>query len=118
MHMNTHNLFISHSWSYSDSYERLLALLKKRTYFRFRNYSVPRSDPVHNARNDSALRNAIRNQMRRCGVVLVVAGVYATYSEWIDIEIGLAQSGFTNPKPNMAVFPLDAGQVNSLTPVG
>ena len=30
--MRTHNLFISHSWSHSDAYERLVALLRNRTY--------------------------------------------------------------------------------------
>ena len=103
--MRTHNLFISHSWSYSDTYEGLVALLRKRPYFRFKNYSVPRNDPVHDADSDYALRQAIRNKMLPCGVVLVLAGVYATYSKWIDIEIDLAQSGFQNPKPIIAVEP-------------
>lgn len=103
--MRTHNLFISHSWNYSDTYEGLVALLRKRPYFRFKNYSVPRNDPVHDADSDYALRQAIRNKMLPCGVVLVLAGVYATYSKWIDIEIDLAQSGFRNPKPIIAVEP-------------
>lgn len=103
--MRTHNLFISHSWSYSENYERLVALLKKRSYFRFKDYSVPHNDPIHNAPTDHALRSAIRNQMQPCGVVLVLAGVYATYSKWIDIEIDLAESGFQNPKPIIAVEP-------------
>lgn len=103
--MRTHNLFISHSWSYSATYEGLIALLSKRPYFRFKNYSVPRNDPVHDADSDYALGQAIRNKMLPCGVVLVLAGVYATHSKWIDIEIDLAQSGFQNPKPIVAVEP-------------
>ena len=103
--MRTHNLFISHSWSHSDSYDRLVALLRKRPYFRFRDYSVPRYNPIHDASNEAALRAAIRNQMRSCGVVLVLAGVYATYRKWINIEIDLAKSGFSSPKPIVAVEP-------------
>ena len=103
--MRTHNLFISHSWGYSDAYEGLVALLEKRAYFRFKNYSVPRDDPIHKAGTDDALRRAIRNKMLPCGVVLVLAGVYATYSKWIDIEIELAKSGFSNPKPIVAIEP-------------
>lgn len=103
--MRTHNLFVSHSWSHSDAYEKLVALLEKRTYFRFKNYSVPRNDPIHQAGTDYALRGAIRNKMLPCGVVLVLAGVYATYSKWIDIEIELAQSGFSKPKPIVAIEP-------------
>ena len=103
--MRTHNLFISHSWAHSDAYEKLVALLERRTYFRFKDYSVPRNDPIHNAGTDSALRTAIRSQMLPCGVVLVLAGVYATYSKWIDIEIKLAKSGFSHPKPIVAIEP-------------
>lgn len=43
--------------------------------------------------------------MSPCGVVLVLAGVYATYSKWIDIEIDLASGGFTKRKPIIAVEP-------------
>ena len=103
--MKTHNLFISHSWNYGDSYEKLVALLEKRKYFQFKNYSVPRSDPIHNANDDDTLRQAIRNQMSPCGVVLVLAGVYATYSKWINVEIGLAKFGFSSPKPIVAIEP-------------
>ena len=44
-------LFISHSWSYGDAYERLIALLGAAPYFSFKNFSVPKDDPVHNAPN-------------------------------------------------------------------
>ena len=81
--MKTHNLFISHSWSYSDTYDRLIALLDARSYFAYRNYSVPKDSPIHNAPSVTALRREIQNQMGPCGVVLIVAGVYATYSTLI-----------------------------------
>lgn len=103
--MRTHNLFISHSWSYSDSYDRLVDLLDSRDYFSYRNYSVPRHDPIHNAGTIVQLREAIRRQMQPCGVILILAGVYATYSKWIKEEISLAQSGFQTPKPIIAIEP-------------
>ena len=103
--MRTHHLFISHSWAYSDAYERLVGLLNRRPYFRFKDYSVPRDDPIHNARTVGALRAAIRQQMAPSGVVLILAGVYATYSKWIDEEIALAQRGFQTPKPIVAIRP-------------
>ena len=103
--MKTHNLFISHSWSYSDQYSQLVALLRKRKYFRFRDYSVPQNDPIHNARTDAKLRSAIKGQMKPASVVVILAGVYATYSKWIDIEIDLAQAGFSDAKPILAIEP-------------
>ena len=103
--MKTRNLFISHSWAYTDAYEKLMALLRKRPYFAFKDYSVPRDDPIHNARSAKALKAAIKQQMAPCGVVLVLGGVYATYSKWIDEEMGLAQTGFQTPKPIVAIKP-------------
>ena len=103
--MKTHNLFISHSWAYSDSYDRLVGLLHARKYFAHRNYSVPQDDPIHNARTVTALRAAIKKKMGPCGVVLILAGVYATYSKWINEEIKLAQSGFSISKPIIAIEP-------------
>lgn len=103
--MRTFNLFISHSWTYSDQYARLVALLENRGYFRFRNYSVPSDDPIHTAGTIAELRQAIRQQMAPCSVVLIVAGVYATYSRWINEEIDLATKGFTVPKPIVAIRP-------------
>lgn len=103
--MKTYNLFISHSWSYADQYDRLVSLLDKRLYFAFKDYSVPPGDPIHRAATDAQLRQAIRNHMAPCHVILVMAGVYATYSKWIDIEIELALSGFRHPKPIIAIRP-------------
>lgn len=87
----TYNLFISHSWAYSDAYSKLMVLLSNAPYFNFKNYSVPKDDPIHNAPNDYQLRAAIKNQMQHASCVLILAGVYATYSKWINIEIQLAQ---------------------------
>lgn len=103
--MRTFNLFISHSWSYSDAYDKLVRLLRDRRYFDFKNYSVPRSDPIHNAPTDPRLRAAIQSQMLPCSVVLILAGVYATYSTWINEEIDLAHNSFHQPKPIVAIEP-------------
>lgn len=86
-----YNLFISHSWNYGDAYEKLINLLDSDTYFNYKNYSVPKDDPIHNANSDYQLKKAIRNQIQHAGCVLILAGVYATYSKWINIEIELAQ---------------------------
>ena len=103
--MRVFNLFVSHSWTYGDQYARLLQLLRDRPYFEFRNYSVPKHDPVHNARNAAQLRAAIRAQMAPCSVVLILAGVYATYSKWINEEIDLAKNDFVSSKPIIAIAP-------------
>lgn len=101
----TYNLFISHSWSYTDAYEKLIILLENRQYFSFNDYSIPKDDPVHNARKVSELYEAIKRKMRPCHIVLILAGVYASYSRWISREIKIANEEFTNPKPILAIRP-------------
>lgn len=102
--MKQYKIFISHSWSYSKNYEKLIKMLKADPRFSFQDYSVPKDDPIHNAPNAAALSQAIQNQMRFCDVIIILAGVYSTYSKWINKEIALAK-GFTNPKPILAIEP-------------
>ena len=87
----TYNLFISHSWTYGDAYDKLVSMLNRAPNFTYKNYSVPKNDPIHNAKNDRELKAAIRNQMQHASCVLIMAGKYASYSKWIQIEIALAQ---------------------------
>ena len=103
--MKTHNLFISHSWTYSNQYSNLKKLLDNRQYFRYKDHSVPKDDPVHTNGTDQQLAAAIKNHMRPCHVIIVLAGVYSSYSKWIDKEINIAQDGFLTSKPILAVEP-------------
>lgn len=91
--MATYNLFISHSWAYGDAYEKMTGLLNGQVSsdFGYKNYSVPKDDPIHNATSDKALKEAIEAQIKPCSCVLILAGVYATYSKWINVEIEIAK---------------------------
>ena len=100
--MKTYHLFISHSWTHSDAYDRLKKLLENKPYFYFKDYSVPRNDPIHTTGTDAQLSQAIREHMLPCSAVLILAGVYVEYSKWIKKEIAIAQ-GFTVPKPTIAI---------------
>jgi len=66
-------------------------LLNNEDNFNYRNYSVPKDDPIHNAPNEYILKEAIRKQIQPASCVLILAGVYSTYSKWINIEISLAR---------------------------
>lgn len=103
--MRTFNLFISHSWSYPNAYDGLVGLLNQRSYFSYKNYSVSQDDPIHNAPTDALLRSAIKDQISPSSVVVILAGVYASHSKWINIEIDLAQNGFSTSKPILAIEP-------------
>lgn len=106
------NLFISHSWTYGDAYDKLVALLDAAPNFRYRNYSVPANDPVHNAPNTDALYRAIKNQIVFCNVILIMAGKYATYSKWIQREIQIAKRDFD--KAIVAIRPWANEHVSSV----
>jgi len=110
----TYNIFVSHSWSYGDAYEKLIALLEARPYFYYKDYSVPKDDPIHNAPNSTALYQAIKKQMSPCHVVIIMAGKYATYSTWIKKEIQMATTEFVSPKPILAVTPWGAQQISGV----
>jgi hypothetical protein len=89
--MQTYHLFISHSWNYSDKHDRLVELLTEHPTFTFRNFSVPPHNPIVGAENDRQLELAIENKIRPCSAVLIMAGMYATYSKWINKEIEIAK---------------------------
>ena len=109
-----YNLFISHSWNYSDAYEKLIQLLNNSDRFEYRNYSVPKNDPIHNAPNQYLLKEAIKRQMNSANCVIILAGVYSSYSKWINIEIDLAKKGFSTPKKIIAIEPWGAEKTSSV----
>ncbi len=100
-----YHLFISHSWTYPNAYKDLTKLLNKFPGFKYIDYSVPKDDPIHNAPTDRKLREAIKAKMAPTSCILVLAGVYATYSKWINIELDIAKNGFSEPKRIIAVEP-------------
>ena len=97
--MSTHNInvFISHSWAYSGHYNRLAEWIFEQNWtvgqasLSFKNYSVPKDDPIHNAPTVSELRTRIYNQISPCHVVVIPTGMYASYSKWIQEEINGAK---------------------------
>lgn len=108
-----YNIFISHSWNYANQYEGLKNLLDK-SGIQYKDYSVPKNDPIHNAKNDRELKEAIKNQMKNASVIIVLAGVYSTYSKWINIELDLAKNGFLYGKKVIAVEGFGAERTSSV----
>ncbi len=97
MSKHTINLFISHAWKYSSHYETLHGWIFNSNWrsgqasLSFKDYSIPKDDPVHTNGTDKQLKEAIDVRLSKCNVILVVTGVYSTYSKWIKKEVELAQ---------------------------
>lgn len=109
-----YHLFLSHSWDYSNDYKELKQLLDKDTTFNYKDYSVPKSDPIHTNGTDKELYDAIKNKISGTCAVLILAGVYATYSKWIDKEIKIAKTEFISKKPIIAIQPYAAERTSSV----
>lgn len=101
--LKNYRLFISHSWAYGDSYEKLVSFFDKYPNFKWANYSVSKDDPIHNAPNQTELYDAIRNHIVLVNCVVIIAGVYGTYSKWINEEIKICKEDLD--KPIVAVEP-------------
>lgn len=105
-----YRIFISHSWAYSAQYDKVEEFLKKEG-IQYYNHSVPKDDPVHTNGSDRQLREKIDAKIKGCSCVIILAGVYATYSKWINIEIELAQN---YNKPIIAVQPWGAERTSTV----
>lgn len=110
--LKNYRLFISHSWTYGDAYERLVGFFNEYPYFRWTNYSVPKDDPIHSAANEAQLREAIKKQIAPANCVVILAGVYSTYSKWINIEVDIAKNDFK--KPLIAIQPWGAERTSAV----
>jgi len=102
------HVFISHAWSYSEHYETLENWIFQERWnvgqalLDFQDFSIPRSNPIHNATSSKALQDAIFNQIARSHVVVIPSGMYAAYSHWIQKEIDGSKA---YNKPIVAVNP-------------
>ena len=102
-------LFISHSWDHDEDYIGLLSLLRKIDLFNFYNYSVPEQDPLE-ADSDKELMQELCDQLRGCNVLLVIASMYPSYSEWIQKEVLIAR---VYGKPVLGVIPRGQKRISS-----
>lgn len=84
--LKTRRLFISHAWSYSTHYITLVKWFNDEPNFSWTNYSVP-SDDGCTEKTKSGLKACLTNQMRPAQGIIILAGMYAVHSDWIDYEI-------------------------------
>lgn len=94
--MNIYNIFISHAWKYSEHYSKIVQWLneaQKEGRLTWKNYSVPEHDPLINPDSSGGkkqLKEELKRQIAPVSKVIILAGMYASYSDWIDFEIDTA----------------------------
>lgn len=96
-----YNLFISHAWAYNESYYRLERMLNDAANFQWHNLSVPEHDGLH-VYTDQQLQQGLANQMHPADAFLIISGMYANHSQWIEYEISYARRIH---KPVIAIRP-------------
>ena len=87
--LKTYDVFISHAWNYHEDYRRMVKHLNDAPNFTWRNYSVPQHDPL-DANSTTKLTEALKRQVRPANIVLILSGMYAAHSEWIDFEVAFS----------------------------
>ncbi len=100
--LKTYVGFISHAWNNHDEYLRLETMLRSAPRFNFRNSSVPRTNCIAPPLTAAKLQAALDEQIRIANVVLILSGMYAAHSEWVNTEIAIAAS---YQKPIIGIIP-------------
>ena len=84
--LKNRKLFISHSWSYDYHYNKVVEWFKEEPNFQWSNYSVPSHDACLE-RTNAGLRRCLTRQINPSQGIIILSGMYAAHSDWIDYEI-------------------------------
>lgn len=86
----TYKIFISHCWDYDDVLQHLKNLLDSRGYFPAEYTQVEKTHPI-NSGYASVIKTQITRRLEDSDIVLAIAGVYASYSDWMQWEMDKAK---------------------------
>lgn len=97
-------VFSSHSWAHGHHREGLHELLAPDWIkgVDYHDLSVPEEHPLHYGDDHDRLVMLLSERIANCDVVLAMAGVYASHSYWINVEVRLAN---IHKKPILAIAP-------------
>ena len=84
-----YTIFISHSWAYVDDLNNLKKLLEGRGYFNVQFEEATPDVPI-NSENASYIRQRLKQKISNSNIVLGIAGVYASHSDWMKWELDKA----------------------------
>ena len=85
----TYKLFISHRQEYDNLLQNLKNLLNERGYFSAEYYQIEKDCPI-NSEIAAVIKANITKRLKESDVVLAIAGVSASYSEWMQWEMDKA----------------------------
>ena len=88
--VKTYNIFVSHSWDHSNDLISLHNLLSNRGYFYYDPQEVTRNNPI-NSLDAIYIKHRLRERIRNSNILLALAGIYASHSDWMKWEIETAK---------------------------
>lgn len=83
-------VFISHAWQYNEHYWKIVEWLDEAQNFSWFNCSVPSHDGLPD-KTSAGLRSGMTKQIASSQVLILLGGMYAAHSNWIEYEISEAQ---------------------------
>lgn len=84
-----YHIFISHSWKYPNDLENLRNLLRERGYFNVEFEEASADEPINSA-NAYYIKRRLTEKITNSNIVLGIAGMYASYSDWMEWELDKA----------------------------
>ena len=96
-----YKIFVSHSWAHSDDLIALQNLLNGRGYFNVEFTEASKDVPI-NSENATYVKSRLKSKIINSDIVLALAGVYASHSDWMIWELDTAVS---NSIPIVGVIP-------------
>ena len=82
--------FISHAWRYNEHSWALVTWFNEEPNFAWKNCSVPSHDGLPD-KTSKGLSEGMTRQISPAQVVIILGGMYAARSDWIDYEISEAR---------------------------
>lgn len=108
--VKVYNVFISHSWDHVDDLIRLRNLLNAKGYFNVKFTEGAPMNPIH-SNNVYYIRRQLSERIKSSDIVLGVAGIYASYSDWMEWELNKAKE---YNKPILGIVPWGNERVSAV----
>ena len=83
-----YHIFISHAWKRSEHYLTVKKWLDDSNII-YADYSVTEENPLHSG-NKTKLKEDLTGQIKPASCVIILSGMYAAHSDWIEYELSEA----------------------------
>ncbi|MEH0832395.1 TIR domain-containing protein [Pectobacterium cacticida] len=107
MSIKKYTVFVSHSWDYDKQLKNMKSLIEKKDTITIEYSEVTVDKPI-NSEDTAYIRRVLKNKIINSDVFLVMAGMYTSYSDWMQWEIDTAKE---NGIPIIAVKPRGAERI-------